>query len=190
LTADFDGDTSSGNIAYSDEAIAEAEKFFNTKKAYIGTDGKLLYSCAVETVELVLHSLTGEPVMAPAPAVESFSLIDSLNAQMEPEHDEDTFVYLGVWHSLKDILDIIHYKKPEMVSMQELEWDVAKSPTVDAPLLAELGANYPLIAIRDYCKVHVLVGKERLRRLHSQGATEAPVLFIDQDMLDIARVEK
>src|SRR5690606_18366919 len=63
LGADFDGDTASGNIAYSDEAIAEAKKFFQTKKAYIGTDGKLLYSCSVDTVELVLHSLTGDPVI-------------------------------------------------------------------------------------------------------------------------------
>ena len=63
LNADFDGDTSSGNIAYSDEAIAEAAKFFKTKKAYLGSDGKLLFSCSVDTVELVLHSLTGNPVI-------------------------------------------------------------------------------------------------------------------------------
>lgn len=67
LDADFDGDTGSGNIAYSDEAIAEAENFFQTKKAYIGTDGKLLYSCAVDTVELVLYSLTGDPVIPHSP---------------------------------------------------------------------------------------------------------------------------
>lgn len=61
LGADFDGDTASANIAYSDEAIAESKNFFQKKKAYIGTDGKILFSCAVDTVELVLHSLTGEP---------------------------------------------------------------------------------------------------------------------------------
>ena len=66
----FDGDTSSGNIAYSDEAIAEAEKFFKTKKAYLGSDGKLLFSCAVDTVELVLHSLTGNPVVPEAPSTD------------------------------------------------------------------------------------------------------------------------
>lgn len=70
LGADFDGDTSSGNIAYSDEAIAEAEKFFKTKKAYLGSDGKLLFSCAVDTVELVLHSLTGNPVVPEAPSTD------------------------------------------------------------------------------------------------------------------------
>lgn len=70
LNADFDGDTSSGNIAYSDEAIAEAEKFFKTKKAYLGSDGKLLFSCAVDTVELVLHSLTGNPVVPEAPSTD------------------------------------------------------------------------------------------------------------------------
>jgi hypothetical protein len=72
LNADFDGDTSSGNIAYSDEAIAEAANFFKTKKAYLGSDGKLLFSCAVDTVELVLHSLTGNPVIPVTPTTDSF----------------------------------------------------------------------------------------------------------------------
>lgn len=82
LNADFDGDTSSGNIAYSDEAIAEAKKFFLMRKAYIGTDGKLLYSAAVDTVELVLHSLTGEPVQ-PTPAIEHRSVLEELAASLE-----------------------------------------------------------------------------------------------------------
>lgn len=63
LGADFDGDKASANVAYSDEAIAEARAFFGEKKAYIGSDGKILYSCAVDTVELVMHSLTGDPVV-------------------------------------------------------------------------------------------------------------------------------
>ena len=50
--------------------MAEAEKFFKTKKAYLGSDGKLLFSCAVDTVELVLHSLTGNPVVPEAPSTD------------------------------------------------------------------------------------------------------------------------
>lgn len=67
LGADFDGDTSSGNIAYSDEAIAEAKTFFKSKRAYIGTDGRLLYSCNIDTVKLVMFNMTGEPDMTLAP---------------------------------------------------------------------------------------------------------------------------
>jgi hypothetical protein len=63
LGADFDGDTSSGNIAYSDEAISEAKDFFKSKRAYIGTDGRLLFSCNIDTVKLVMFNMTGEPDM-------------------------------------------------------------------------------------------------------------------------------
>ena len=59
LGADFDGDTSSANIAYSDEAIQECEDYFNNWRAYIGTSGELINSTSVSTVELVLHNMTG-----------------------------------------------------------------------------------------------------------------------------------
>ena len=59
LGADFDGDTASGNATYSDESVAEVDNYLNTKKAYVGTDGKFISSIAVSTVELVFHNLTG-----------------------------------------------------------------------------------------------------------------------------------
>lgn len=60
LGADFDGDTGSANIAYSDESIAEWEAFKNSKKAYIGTDGKFIHKTGTSTVELVLYNMTGD----------------------------------------------------------------------------------------------------------------------------------
>lgn len=60
LTADFDGDTASGNATYSDESIVEVDNYFQQKKAYVGTDGNFLSSVAVNTVELVLYNLTGD----------------------------------------------------------------------------------------------------------------------------------
>jgi hypothetical protein len=59
LTMDFDGDTASLNLAYTDDSIAEIDAFLKTRKAYIGPDGKPLKSCAVSTVNLVLHNMTG-----------------------------------------------------------------------------------------------------------------------------------
>jgi hypothetical protein len=59
LGADFDGDTASGNATYSDEAIQEVDEYLNTKKAYVGTDGRFTSSVNVSTVQLVLHNLTG-----------------------------------------------------------------------------------------------------------------------------------
>lgn len=59
LGADFDGDTASANVTYSDEAVKEVDDFLTKKRAYVGTDGKFLSSTAVSTVNLVLHNLTG-----------------------------------------------------------------------------------------------------------------------------------
>lgn len=60
LGADFDGDTASGNVTYSDEAIKEVDTYLSKKRAYVGTDGKFTSSVAVSTVNLVLHNLTGD----------------------------------------------------------------------------------------------------------------------------------
>jgi len=60
LTADFDGDTASGNATYSDESIKEVDTYFQQKKAYVGTDGNFISSVAVATVELVLYNLTDD----------------------------------------------------------------------------------------------------------------------------------
>lgn len=56
----FDGDTASGNVVYSDEAVAEVDLYLTKKRAYVGTDGRFTSSTAVSTVNLVAHNLTGD----------------------------------------------------------------------------------------------------------------------------------
>lgn len=58
LGADFDGDTSSYTVAYTDESIREVEDFLGSKRAYVGTDGRPLASVGIDTVNLVLHNMT------------------------------------------------------------------------------------------------------------------------------------
>lgn len=60
MGADFDGDTGSGNITYSDESVQEVDKFLAQKRAYVGPDGRLMSSTNVSTVSLVLYNLTGD----------------------------------------------------------------------------------------------------------------------------------
>lgn len=62
LGADFDGDTISVNVVYSDEALAEMNNFFHTRIAYLDANGKLAFSSAIHTVNLVLRYMTGEPI--------------------------------------------------------------------------------------------------------------------------------
>lgn len=59
LGADFDGDTCSANILYSEEAVQEYDEFINSRRAYVGTDGKLIHNTGVSTVQLVLRNMTG-----------------------------------------------------------------------------------------------------------------------------------
>ena len=60
LVADFDGDTSSANATYTDEAVKEVDDFLASRKAYIGADGSFLASTDVVTVSLALHNMTGD----------------------------------------------------------------------------------------------------------------------------------
>lgn len=189
LTADFDGDTSSGNIAYSDEAINEAAKFFQTKKAYVGTDGKFLYSCAVDTVELVLHSMTGEPVM-PEVATESRSIMDALEDYQEEA--ENICNFQGFKYNLNDIRDMINHREPEMVSMHSIDHHVKEDLEPARVHAADL--NTSLIGYREGAgmlsgeMIFIVDGDYQLKKFYDQGAAEVPVIFIDQDTLDIARV--
>ena len=54
----FDGDTCSFNGVYSDEAIDEIKKTFNSAAFYKDTAGKLTYSIDHSTLNLVVLSLT------------------------------------------------------------------------------------------------------------------------------------
>ena len=54
----FDGDTGSLNTVYSDEAVQQVNEFFNSKKAYVGTDGKFTSTIDISTVALVMHNIT------------------------------------------------------------------------------------------------------------------------------------
>jgi hypothetical protein len=63
LSADFDGDTSSLTVLYSDESIREVREFLNSTRAYIGTDGNFMSAFDTDTVGFVFHNLTS-PVSA------------------------------------------------------------------------------------------------------------------------------
>ena len=59
LGADFDGDTCSATIVYSQEAISEVDNYLNSKEAYLSPQGGFKASTSVNTVNLVLKNMTG-----------------------------------------------------------------------------------------------------------------------------------
>lgn len=60
LSADFDGDTCSLNIVYSDESIQEAIDYMNSKRYYVGSDGRINFSAETDTIKYILHNLTSD----------------------------------------------------------------------------------------------------------------------------------
>lgn len=58
LNADFDGDTSSANAIYSDEAVHEVNTLFKKRTAYVDPKGRLIASAVVDTAKLVCFNMT------------------------------------------------------------------------------------------------------------------------------------
>lgn len=67
LSMDFDGDTGSSPILYSEEAQNEVTAFYKRAASYITADKKLITSANNDTVALVVANLTGAPKRAPRP---------------------------------------------------------------------------------------------------------------------------
>lgn len=61
LNADFDGDTASGTAVYSVDSIEEVRAKLDSRNFYVGTDGKINFSTATDTIDFVLANMTGDP---------------------------------------------------------------------------------------------------------------------------------
>lgn len=65
LGADFDGDTTSWVACYSEESIAECNKFFKSRLAYIRAGGGIAFSLDIHTLNLTLRYMTGKSLPRP-----------------------------------------------------------------------------------------------------------------------------
>lgn len=59
LGGDYDGDTISANILYSQEAVEEIDRHLQTRQAHIDPSGGLRASASTDTAAFVMHNLTG-----------------------------------------------------------------------------------------------------------------------------------
>lgn len=59
LGADFDGDTCSFTVTYTDESKQEIGNLLRSRKYYVGSDGKMNFSASSDTIDYVLGSITG-----------------------------------------------------------------------------------------------------------------------------------
>ena len=60
LTADHDGDMTSGNYIYSEEGVNELNRLLSEPNIYLSPEGGLRYSVDFYTTSLVAHNLTKE----------------------------------------------------------------------------------------------------------------------------------
>lgn len=60
LGADFDGDTSSFNVAYTEDAKKEVTQLLKSKSFYLGPDGEFKINFNSDTLQYVMHNLTGD----------------------------------------------------------------------------------------------------------------------------------
>lgn len=59
LGGDYDGDTISNNILYTQEAIEEVDNYLNSRAAHVDPAGGLRGSANIDTSALVMHNITG-----------------------------------------------------------------------------------------------------------------------------------
>jgi len=59
LYADFDGDTCSLNIVFTDNANEEIKRLLNSKKYYVDTSGKMNFSAKTDALQYTVASMTG-----------------------------------------------------------------------------------------------------------------------------------
>ncbi len=53
------GDTASFTTVWTDEAKAEVKKLLNSRKYYVGTNGRMQFSASTDMIDYVLGSITG-----------------------------------------------------------------------------------------------------------------------------------
>lgn len=177
LNADFDGDTGSGNIVCTDEAIAEVKDYLRSRRAYIGTDGKLLYSSSVDTIELVLHNMTEDPE-------------DDVGTENYSEGKDSTITHNGKRYSVDKLHELSRTARVTITPMERLEWMRESVKDLDAARIAATDLSVPLVGIVDDDKrVVILDGNHRMAKLFAENAKEALIQFIPDAWLDKALVD-
>lgn len=74
LGGDYDGDTASGNIAYTDDSIEEVNRLMGSKEMWLDPNGGFKASTSYDTINFVLRNMTGQE---PVASVESISTEDA-----------------------------------------------------------------------------------------------------------------
>lgn len=154
--------------------MSETVKLLSQKKAYVGTDGKFLYSTDVNTIALVLYNCTGVP--------------EKTEESPYKEEESSTFTCYGKKYSINKVYEQIHGELPGPILMSRLRDNILPDDQLDPLRLERADINAPLLVFLDKDVYRVLDGNHRLAKAAKLGKRWMRCYVISQDTLDKARI--
>lgn len=175
LNMDFDGDTASGQIPYSDESIAEIGNLFNSRRYYVSTSGELNYSVKTDTVEFVLHNMCKEPT--------------SISTEGYREGDESTFTHHGVEYSIDKIHEQLEKDKTlaNNIKVSDLKW-ILEYGHADKDRVENSDTSTPILYTKENGKYYTIDGFHRLTKAVDKNIHELQGYLVTKQQLDKAKV--
>lgn len=175
LEADFDGDTASGQIPYSDESITEIGNLFNSRRYYVGTDGQLKYSVMTDTVKFVLHNMCGKPT--------------SVSTEGYREGDESTFTHHSVEYSIDKIHEQLEKDKTlaNNIKVSDLKW-ILEYDYADKDRVENSDTSTPILYTKENGKYYTIDGFHRLTKAVDKNIHELQGYLVTKQQLDKAKV--
>jgi len=202
LGADFDGDTCSANIVYSDEARREVQNFFNSKRAYVGTDGRFINDTNVDTIAHVLRNVTGRrsydlPKHKENRMVQGNKSTTNLNNQnstvkqetKEPVYSEGAdslLTHNGATYQLDKLFELTRDLPVVRFPLDKLKWNV-DSGTPDPDRVDKADPSVPILVTHENGRDIILDGLHRSTKALRAGETSIPTRIVPADLLAQAK---
>ena len=176
LGGDFDGDMCSLNVLYSEESRKEAQAFLDSSQFYVGTDGRLTFSLATDTVNYFMKSFTGHPEV---PGLEFYS-----------ERKTSSFTHKGKEYSVNKVFKGIRDNKLELTTfkVEDLAW-IIKYGTPDTARLKKANTSKPMTVIKQAGRYYIIDGYHRLCKAFENGETELTGYLITEEILESALLD-
>ena len=164
------------NVLYSEESRKEAQAFLDSSQFYVGTDGRLTFSLATDTVNYFMKSFTGHPEV---PGLEFYS-----------ERKTSSFTHKGKEYSVNKAFKGIRDNKLELTTfkVEDLAW-IIKYGTPDPERLKKANTPKPITVIKQAGRYYIIDGYHRLCKAFENGETELTGYLITEEILESALLD-
>ena len=162
-------------VVYSQEAQNEIKDLINSRNYYVGTDGRISFSNATDTVNYLLKNMTGNPRV---PGMENYR-----------EGESSTFTHNGKNYSIDKLLQEIEkaHLKPKTFQVSELEW-VLQFDQPDPDRVKRADTSTPGIVAYHDNKPVLVDGLHRLTKAKQENERTLTAYVVTDKMLEKASV--